>query len=166
MLAGESFVFQPTAHDPDGDRLTYSAANLPQWLTLDSATGAIRGRPSAADIGSYAGITLTVSDGRQSATLGPFSITVVATGEGSARLSWTPPTENLDGSQLTNLAGFVIRYGRSPDELTHSISIDNPSVSTYQVDNLTSGTWYFGVEAFNADGVHSPLSSLASKTIA
>src|SRR5690606_15160435 len=117
VLADREFVFQPTASDPDGDPLTFSATNLPQWLTLDATTGALRGRPSAADLGTYAGISIVVSDGRRSATLGPFSITVAASGSGSARLSWTPPTENLDGSALTDLAGYVIQYGNSPDAL-------------------------------------------------
>jgi hypothetical protein len=119
-----------------------------------------------ADIGTYAGITITVSDGRSSATLGPFSITVTDAGTGSATLSWLPPTQNSDGSPLTNLAGYQIRYGLNRDDMSNVVSLDNPSLSIYVLENLTSGTWYFAVSAVNSVGVTSPLSNVASKTIA
>jgi hypothetical protein len=33
------------------------------------------------------------------------------------------------------------------------------------VESLAAGTWYFGVSAVNSQGVESPLSNMASKTI-
>lgn len=84
---------------------------------------------------------------------------------GAATLSWNAPLANMDGSTLVNLAGFKIYYGRSADALDRAISVNNASISTYVVENLTSGTWYFGVAAVNSLGVESPLSNIASKTI-
>jgi hypothetical protein len=49
--------------------------------------------------------------------------------------------------------------------LSRSVSLTNASLSTYVIDNLTPGTWYFAVAAVNSQGVSSALSSVASKTI-
>jgi hypothetical protein len=159
VAVGQAYSFQPVSV---GANVTFTARNLPAWLTLNAATGRLTGTPQASDVASYSGITLTASDG---STFGPFSITVVTAGSGRATLSWMPPTANTDGSALTNLSGYVIAYGSSPDDLPMTITIDNPSVTTYVVDSLTSGTWHFAVQAVNASGVRSNNSSLASKTI-
>lgn len=165
LVASETYSFQPTASDPNGDALTFSAANLPTWMSLNASTGRVTGTPGPGDVGTYQGITITVSDGQASASLAAFSITVSAVATGSATLSWTPPTQNTDGSSLTNLAGFTIRYGRSATELTQSVSITNPSISRYVVENLSGGAWYFAVVAVNSAGSESALSNVASKTI-
>ncbi len=123
------------------------------------------GTPTAQDVGTYSGIRIAVSDGSASATLAAFSITVADVGTGAATLSWTPPTQNSDGSSLSNLAGYRIVYGRSADALDRSISVTNPSVSSYVVENLSAGTWYFAVSAVNADGVASDATNVASKAI-
>lgn len=165
VLAGQSYSFQPTANDADGDTLTFSATNLPSWATLNPATGRLSGTPAAADVGNYSGIVITVSDGKASASLATFNIAVTAVANGSATVSWTPPTQNTDGSALTNLSGYQILYGRSAENLTQSISVTNPSISTYVVENLTAGAWYFAVVAVNADGATSGHSNVATKTI-
>lgn len=165
VLAGQSYSFQPSASDADQDRLTFSVTNLPPWAAFDTASGRLSGTPAAADIATYSNITITVSDGRANAALGPFAIAVTATGSGVATLSWIPPTQNSDGSALTDLAGYQISYGRSADDLGQSVSVTNSSVNTYVLENLTTGTWFFAVSAVNARGVSSPLSNLASKTI-
>jgi hypothetical protein len=165
VLADQSYRFEAIATDRDGDRLTFSSSNLPSWLSLDTNTGVITGRPTMADIGSYAGITVVVSDGRQAATLGPFSVMVAAAGNRSASLSWESPTHNTDGSPLANLSGYIVVYGQSPSELVQRISIPNASVNRFVVENLTSGTWYFAVQATNSNGVTSVLSGIAMATI-
>jgi hypothetical protein len=83
----------------------------------------------------------------------------------SVTLSWAAPTENTDGSALTNLAGFDIYYGNSAASLTQKISIGSVGLLTYVVPNLNSGTWYFEVVAVNAAGVQSGPSSVVSVTI-
>lgn len=165
VLAGQSYSFQPSASDADQDRLTFAVTNLPRWAAFDTVSGRLSGTPAAADVATYSNITITVSDGRASASIGPFAIAVTETGAGVATLSWTPPTQNSDGSALEDLAGYQISYGRSADDLGQSISVTNASVSTYVVENLTTGTWFFAVSAVNARGISSPLSNVASKTI-
>ena len=80
-------------------------------------------------------------------------------------LSWAPPTENTDGSALNALAGHKILYGMAEDALEKSVSILNPSVTRYVIEDLSPGIWYFGMVSVNAGGRESKLSQLVSKTI-
>lgn len=166
-VVGQAYSFAPAASDANGDRLTYTVANLPPWAAFNAATGAITGTPTAAQVGAYGDITVTVSDGQANASVGPFTITVsdLANAAGSATLSWSPPTQNSDGTALGNLAGYRVMYGRTSGNLDQTVSVDNPSVNRYMVENLSSGTWYFAVMAVNATGATSQLSNTASKTI-
>jgi hypothetical protein len=86
-------------------------------------------------------------------------------GSGAAMLSWIPPLENGDGSQLVDLVGYRLLYGRSADNLDRVITITNPSLSAYMIEGLELGTWYFSVLALNSRGAQSPPSNLATKTI-
>ncbi|HEY6643521.1 putative Ig domain-containing protein [Povalibacter sp.] len=166
VTVGEAYTFQAIANDANGDTLTFSAANLPGWLSLSPSTGRITGSPTAGDVGAYQGITISVSDGQATASLASFAINVSAVATGSATLSWVTPTLNTDGSSLIDLAGFKILYGRSADDLTQAVSITNPSLSSYVLENLGSGAWFFAVVAVNSAGLESMLSSIATKTIA
>ena len=80
-------------------------------------------------------------------------------------LSWSPPTQNTDGSALTNLAGYMISYGASPSALAQTIPVTNPGVFTYAFQNLTPGTWYFVIRAYTTGDVLSDPSNIVSKTI-
>jgi len=95
-----------------------------------------------------------------------FSISVSSTGsDGSATLSWTPPTQNSNGSTLTNLAGYRIYYGTSAGAMTRTIQIPNAGTARYVVDNLTAATWYFSVRAYSSAGAESAASNTATKTV-
>ncbi|WP_049722236.1 Ig-like domain-containing protein [Gilvimarinus polysaccharolyticus] len=78
VMVGELYRFVVSATDADGDTLTFSISGAPSWLLLDSATGVLSGIPGDADEGSYSNIVVSVSDGAQSVSLAPFTITVVA----------------------------------------------------------------------------------------
>ena len=86
-------------------------------------------------------------------------------GIGTATLSWDPPRRNGDGSRIADLAGYFIYYGRSPTNLDTSIKISDPYVTTYNVDGLDPGTYYFCIVAFTATGIRSSASPTVSKTI-
>lgn len=75
--AGNPYSFTPTASDPDGDPLTFALQNAPIWMLVDDATGEISGIPTSSNIGSNDDIRLTVSDGRASVSLDPFSVAVM-----------------------------------------------------------------------------------------
>ena len=165
VRVGELYTFQPSASDPDGDALTFTATNLPPWASLDEATGRLTGTPDAVDQGSHESIRISVSDGRASASLGPFSIAVTQTANGAVTLSWLPPTQNANGTALVDLAGYRIQYGRDARDMRQSISISNPSVNTYLVEQLSAGTWYFAVFAVRTSRIESFPSVVVSKTI-
>ena len=163
--AGSAYAFRPTASDANGDVLAFSIANKPSWAAFSTTTGQLSGAPTAANVGTYSNIVITVSDGKASASLPAFSIAVTQASAGSATLSWTPPTQNTDGSTLTNLAGYRIHYGVSASTLTQSIQIANPGVTTYVIENLSPGTYYFAVRAYTSGGAESANSSIASKVV-
>jgi hypothetical protein len=165
IVEGQSYSFTPTASDPDGDSLTYSISNRPSWAAFSTATGRLSGTPGAGDVGDYASIQIGVSDGLLQASLAAFSIEVQQSADGSATVSWTPPTTRTDGSPLTNLAGFKLRYGNSAGNYPNTITIPNPGVTAYLVENLARGTYYFVVAAYDATGSESSNTSPVSGTI-
>jgi hypothetical protein len=157
------YAFTPSANDPDGDTLSFQIANKPAWATFSTVTGALSGKPSPAHAGSYGDIAISVSDGKASASLPPFSINVVQAVMDGDTLYWTAPTQNEDGSALNDLAGFTIVYGTSPTMLYRSVRVANPSVDRYVFDNLQAGTYYFAVNAYGATGTQSAISNVVSK---
>jgi hypothetical protein len=165
VKAGDNYSFTPSAWDPDGDALTFSIDNKPNWATFDSSTGRLSGQPLLGDIGTYRAISISVSDGKAATALPTFSVEVAQTALGSMTLSWTPPTENEDGSVLTDLAGYFIYYGESPGSYPNRVRIDNPSISTYVVENLLPRTYYIVATSFNASGIESRYSAEAIKTV-
>jgi hypothetical protein len=165
-VAGNSaYTFRPSASDADGDLLTYSVSGLPSWATFDGVNGSLSGTPTDAQAGTYSNIVIRVSDGHTSTSLPAFSIVVTRTTLGSATLTWSAPVANTDGSALSDLSGYRIYYGTNASSLGSMIQVSNPGITTYVVDNLTSGTWYFAVSAYNASGAESDRSTIGSKAI-
>lgn len=94
-----------------------------------------------------------------------FMMVCMFPGDTQAVLMWTAPTENTDGTALTNLAGHRVHWGLSAETLSNTAQVDNPSVNTYTVTNLTpSTTYFFGVKAYTTQGAESALSNIVSKT--
>ncbi len=166
VMPGDKYAFQPAAADPDGDKLRFTIARLPVWATFDNATGRLSGTPRAGDVGQHIGITITVSDGTRSTSLPAFDISVRQMADGSVTLSWMPPTENIDGSALTNLAGYRIYSGLSIEAMNHVVILDNPGLTRFVVENLAPATWYFAMTSVNAKGKESRRSAVVSKRIA
>ena len=84
---------------------------------------------------------------------------------GTTTLSWTPPTQNTDGSKLTNLAGYYVHYGRSADALYLVLHVPNPALTSYVVTDLEPGTYYLAMRAYTSDGNESAQSNITSVTI-
>jgi hypothetical protein len=110
---------------------------------------------------SASGAPAAITAGTQQPSVAPLP----SSSSGNATLSWTAPTENTDGSVLGNLSGYVIHYGTVANDLTSSITISNPGLTTYVVDSLTAGTYYFTLSATTTSGVQSVYSNEASITI-
>ncbi len=154
---GTVYSFQPQATDPNNQPITFSIANKPSWATFNAGTGQLSGTPSAADVGGYANIQVAASDGKDTVSLPAFAITVAAAiaGDSSLNLSWVAPTENSDGTPLTDLKGYKIHYGTEPQNYTDAISVDNPTLTTFLVNSLPAGKYYFAVTAMNSLGLES-----------
>jgi hypothetical protein len=163
---GVAYSFTPTARDANNDPLTFSITNKPAWAAFSTSTGRLSGTPTAT--GTFSSIQIRVSDGKTTASLPAFSIAVTTAptgGTGSATLSWIPPTQNTNGTTLTNLAGYRISYGTSASSLSRTVTLNNPGLSSYVLDGLAAGTWYFSMKAFTSTGTESAASATQSKTI-
>jgi hypothetical protein len=174
VMATRWYGFQAWSTDPNHRPVVYSIKNKPVWATFNTQYGHLYGIPPVGDVGTYANIVVSVSDGLAQASLPAFSIQVTSngatgsggtTGSGAATLSWHPPTQNTNGSAITGLAGYRIKYGTSATSLTKSVQLANPGLTSYVVESLAPGTYYFGIAAYTSSGAQSALSSVVSKTI-
>jgi hypothetical protein len=159
---GSGYSFTPVAKDADGSALGFTITNKPAWAVFNTQTGRLSGTPATA--GSTANITITVSDGKASATLAPFTLTTTAPRTDRVTLSWYPPTANVDSSALDNLSAYKIYYGSSAAMLNRSVTVP-AGVSSYELTGLDAGNWYFAMSAINAVGTESSLSAMLVKTL-
>jgi hypothetical protein len=164
VRVGETYLFRPVTTGGAGP-VHFTIQNGPSWASFDANTGALTGSPAAADVGTTSNIVISASDGGATASLPPFALTVTQIATGSATVSWTPPTQNTDGSALANLAGFRIAYGTSAQALNHVVEVANVGMTRYVIDNLSPATYFFAVKAYTTAGVESDYSNIASKTI-
>jgi hypothetical protein len=82
-----------------------------------------------------------------------------------AKLSWTRPTRNTDGTPLLDLSGYKIYSAPAEGPYTELIDLPNPALTTYVVDTFAPGTYFFYIAAYNSAGVSSDGSNEVSKTI-
>lgn len=166
VTVGNAYNFTPTANDQDGNTLTFTITNKPTWATFNQSTGKLSGTPTNANIGTTTGIRITVSDGSLTAQLPLFNLAVVAAPTtGTATLTWVAPTVNADGTPLSDLAGYWIRYGTSSTSYSNNVRVSDPTIQSYTVQNLASGTYFFAVAAFDTSDNASTDSNQVSKTI-
>jgi hypothetical protein len=115
---GQLYAFAPVANDADNDALSFSIANVPAWAAFDPRSGKLYGTPGSDAAGVYADIGISVSDGKATVALAPFSISVAAPANVAPRISGTPP------SSVTTGESYVFRPMASDadgDPLTFSI---------------------------------------------
>jgi len=89
-------------------------------------------------------------------------------GQGASQavtLSWDAPTENSDGTPLTNLQGYKVHYGAQPGAYSDTIEVANPGLTMYVVQNLAAGTYYFAISSYNSSGEESALSPEVSAMV-
>ena len=101
----------------------------------------------------------------KSSTGSTMTATPSGTSAGSVTLSWVAPTDNTNGTPLTDLAGYHIHYGTSPDNLTQVIELAGTGNTEFELGGLTPGTYYFAVTAYTTMGSESAESDVGYKTI-
>jgi len=138
---GDDVVLAINASDPDGDALTYSAANLPTGLSIDPGSGFITGTVAVgADGTNPYSVTVTASDGPESA---------------SQTFSWTVSHFSIPNpGDQTNAVGdsvYVPTGGADPDgdALTFTASDLPPGLGIESDNGLITGT----ISDTAADGV-------------
>lgn len=104
-------------------------------------------------------ITVTAEDTGGAATSKSVLVNRESGVPGSATLTWAAPTAHTDGTPLTDLAGFKIYYGRMSGTYDYQIGLSNPGITTYVIDNLVSGEWYFALAAYDSKGIESDRSN-------
>lgn len=164
---GQAYSFQPRATNTESATPTFAVSGAPKWAAFSSTTGRLSGTPTSADVGMTQNIIVQVSNGKSTAALAAFAITVAAAGSstGSASLTWVAPTQNTDGSVLANLSGYVIHYGSASQTYTSTITITNPGLTRYVVVDLAAGKYFFSMTATATNGAESSPSAEASMTI-
>jgi Putative Ig domain len=188
VVAGQAYSFRPSAFDSSGKAVQYGVAGKPAWASFNQSTGALTGTPTTADVGVNINVRIAASDGTTSATLPAFEITVnpaassastapstpppsssapsANSTQGSVTVGWAAPTENTNGSALTNLSGFKVYYGTASKQYTQSVTVSSPSVLSQLISSLTVGqTYFFAVAAVSSAGVESSYSPEVSATI-
>ena len=123
-----ALVTLPLAACGDGSAGSSTAAAAVSPNTgLINRTPGVDSAASVAPVGSNTTSTapITVAENPPVTAAPP-----VTTVNGVATLDWQPPTQNSDGSALTNLAGYTVYYGTSPDNLAQSVKVSNPGAES------------------------------------
>lgn len=162
VAVGSSYDFRPTVKAAPGAILTFSIQNQPSWATFDPTTGTLSGTPAAANVGMWGTISISVTDGTTATALAAFSIDVTQK-SGVASLTWSVPPTLSNGA--LDIAGYHIYFGDSPTNLNRVISVDGVAATGFVINDLPSGTWYFGVTSYNAALVESSMSAIVSASI-
>ena len=78
-------------------------------------------------------------------------------------IRWQAPTQNVDGTELTDLDGFNLYWGDSSRNYSTSVSL--PATARDWLAELPPGRYYFAVTALNSLGEESDYSNEISKLI-
>lgn len=71
----------------------------------------------------------------------------------TAKLNWTAPTTNADGSALTDLAGYKVYWGTASNNYTSDSGTNVVAGTAYTASNISdTGTTYFTVSAKDNTG--------------
>ena len=146
--------------------LSWTASHADTCTASDGWSGN-KGTSGTEDSGSLSAdvqFTLTCT-GPGGMVVQSVQVTVVLSGNGTATASWNPPTTNTDGSTLTDLAGYKIYYGTASGVYDYVTVINDPGLTSYVIENLLPGDWYFAMTAFNSNGIESSFTPEATKTI-
>jgi Bacterial Ig domain/Fibronectin type III domain len=83
---------------------------------------------------------------------------------GQAQLAWNAPTTNTDGTTLTNLAGYKLRYWQTNSGTPQNLDVGNQT--SYTLTGLVDGATYsFVVNAYNTSGIISSDSNVLTVTV-
>jgi hypothetical protein len=116
----------------------------------------LSGSETSAPLNSDQTYTLACSGGNGNASMAT-TVTIR-----TAALTWTAPTQNVDGS-ATTLSRYNVYWGTSSRNYTQTATVNAPTTS--YTTSLAPGTWYFAISAVDTSGAESARSNEVSKTV-
>jgi hypothetical protein len=125
-----------------------------------SGTRASTGSETVGPLSGDANFTLTC----QSSTGNVMAMTAVLVTDGGTKLSWVPPTENVDGTPLSDLKGYRIYVGTLSRKYTTEVELTNPKTTEHFLP-LPRGEYYVAMTALDADGNESGYSNEVLKAV-
>lgn len=154
VVASASKTAPVWAHTFSGYAATDLVVACPINATL-SADGTKCTNAAGADVSALTAVSVVPTF-----SIAAPSVPTVAT----VGLSWTAPTQNADGTALTDLKGYNVYQGATAASLVKVGTIALPALS-YTTAALPAGTFYFAVTAFNSANVESAQSAVVSATL-
>ncbi|MGF1675356.1 MAG: putative Ig domain-containing protein, partial [Rivularia sp. (in: cyanobacteria)] len=155
LKEAETLELQLQATDSDGDKLTYTATNLPQNAELNPETGLIKWTPNYTQAGTYDNITITATDGNKQSTQ-TFSIVVENTNRSPVIIPL--PTQVGDENSFLRFKVNAVDYDvegviYSTSDLPSGASFDNRTGDfIWKPTFEQSGQYKFTFEATDALG--------------
>ena len=139
VQVGATYSFRPAVADSGGP-VKFSIENPPPWTQFSAKSGALTGTPSTGDIGTYAGIVISVRRGSSTASLPAFSIAVISTptmaAAGGPLVLYTDlisgPNSGGENNQGAYLSIFGKNFGSSGMGTTVKALIGGVEVGSYR----------------------------------
>ncbi|MEJ2088952.1 MAG: hypothetical protein P8Y69_10885, partial [Gammaproteobacteria bacterium] len=156
-----SFTASDTVVDPGGSvTLNWSATDVTGCSASGGWSGA-RGASGSELVGPIdASTTFSLScTGPGGNVIEMLTVSTV----NAVPLSWVAPTENVDGSTLTDLAGYRIYWGTSSRTYTDMEELTDPQATSHTL-SLVSGDYFVAMTALDAQGNESAYSNEVVKT--
>ncbi|MFD2229599.1 immunoglobulin domain-containing protein [Alkalimarinus sediminis] len=85
----------------------------------------------------------------------------------TAQLSWTIPNKRQDGTmlQLSDIAGYVVAYGTSPENLSSQLIVEGAQSTQYPFENLDPAqTYYFKIATVDVNNIQGEFSDVVMKS--
>ena len=140
--------------------LSWSSTNATQCTASGGWTGEqlLDGSFIAGPLTVDTSFQLTCQDSNDSA-MAMVSVTLI-----DKTLRWQAPTQNVDGSTLTDLAGYRIYWGLSSRNYVDNHTINSPLVTQWEA-TVPAGEYYFALTAFDSEDNESAYSNEVLKAI-
>ena len=177
-FSGQAYKFKPTVTGAaKGKTLTFKSKDVPGWAKFDAKTGTVTGTPGKADANQRDTMYIVVKDGVSTAWMmvtikvreGKKAPAVAVTApvvKKAVTLTWKAPNANIDNTPINStLAGYRVVYGTAADKMNTKLEVAGAAMTSIRVEDLTAGTYFFAVKAYNKDGVESDLSTVMWKTL-
>lgn len=163
LLVGQRFGYDVEATDPDGDKLTYSLVNPPNFLQINSSTGEISSKDIIANAGSFS-VVVKVTDGQGGEDIQKFNITVeekpteevkkiefILPAEGDIFIGESNPIK-FELENIDNIEKITLFYSADAENWTQIQELGGDTREyNWDVTDLEEGDYYLKLEILTKD---------------